>query len=118
MFNPTRTALYVAIGAMALAAGEANAGCKLVSGTKVCAAWIPGSEICQVSIDSGTNLASNVHVSCTVEGADQYGCPTGQLPPGTLACGTPPVLLAATNGQSGIKAAAEAAEAGQGRRCV
>jgi hypothetical protein len=49
MFSPTRTALCIAVcAAMGLAANEASAGCKIISGTKVCATWITGSEICEV----------------------------------------------------------------------
>jgi len=70
MFSPTRTALYVAICAMGLAATEASAGCKIISGTKVCAAWITGSEICQVAIDSAAAGigTSGLTATCTVHG--------------------------------------------------
>jgi hypothetical protein len=70
MFSPTRTALYVAICAMGLAATEASAGCKIISGTKVCAAWITGSEICQVAIDSAAAGigTSGLTATCSVRG--------------------------------------------------
>jgi|KBSMisStaDraftv2_1062788.scaffolds.fasta_scaffold90734_2 hypothetical protein len=71
MFSPTRTALYVAICAMGLAATEASAGCKIISGTKVCAAWITGSEICSVAIDSAAAGigTSGLTATCSVRGA-------------------------------------------------
>lgn len=73
MFSPTRTALCVAIAAaMGLAANEASAGCKIISGSKVCASWITGSEICSVAIDSaaaeiGSDLTAFT-AQCTVHG--------------------------------------------------
>lgn len=100
MFSPKRTALYLAIGAMAFAASEANAGCKIISGSYVCATWIKGSEICQVTVDingpntSGTsNEPDNVSVTCEVMGGyfdseSEYACPNGDLPEGTLICET------------------------------
>lgn len=89
MFNPTRTALYLAIGAMAFAAGEASAGCKSISGTFVCATWIKGSEICRVTFDNPDSEAAHT-VVCRVEGVDESGCPNGQLPSGELVCGEAP----------------------------
>ncbi len=70
MFSPTRTALCVAIGAaIGLAASEASAGCKFISGTYVCASWITGSEICEVGLDSNNlNLGSNLTAQCFVHG--------------------------------------------------
>ena len=68
MFSPTRTALYIAIGAMAFAAGEANAGCKYIPnppGSLVCAAWITGSEICNVVTDVDATLVSE---TCSITG--------------------------------------------------
>jgi hypothetical protein len=92
MFNPTRTALYLAIGAMALAADDANAGCKVISGTYVCASWIAGSEVCKVTIDGDDLQNPDVApiVTCTVNSASYYegdllGC-GDNLPPGTLEC--------------------------------
>lgn len=73
MFSPTRTALCVALyAAMGLAANEASAGCKIISGSKVCASWITGSEICSVAIDSaaagiGTDLSAFT-ATCIVHG--------------------------------------------------
>lgn len=85
MFTPTRTALCIAIGAMALAANEANAGCKTISGTKVCAAWITGSEICNVKVTGiPTPLfdgGEGADVSCTVDQFDAGGLI------GTVFCG-------------------------------
>jgi hypothetical protein len=98
MFSPTRTALYIAIGAMALTANEASAGCKILStGVKYCASWIVGSEVCQVTIDTGVSGISpgDVDVTCTIDGAEGFGggggapfCAEGPLT-GTLVCGTP-----------------------------
>ncbi len=86
MFSPIRSVLYVAVcAAMGLAASEANAGCKTVSGTKVCASWITGSEICKTTVtgippgDGGENS----QVSCTVDQFDSNGLV------GTLFCGPP-----------------------------
>jgi len=89
MFSPTRTALYVAISAMALAANEANAGCKIISGSRVCASWIIGSEICQVTFDTEvSNVDPNdVSITCSITGVDENSCPSGELPPGDLTCG-------------------------------
>src|SRR5574340_55914 len=73
MFSPTRTALCVAVcAALGLAASEASAGCKIISGSKVCASWITGSEICSVAIDSaaagiGSDLTAFT-AQCTVHG--------------------------------------------------
>lgn len=86
MFSPRRTALYLAIGAMALAAGEASAGCKSISGSLVCATWIKGSEICDITSTGGPELVS---ATCTITGVnivdggegDIY-CASGALPPG------------------------------------
>ncbi len=79
MFSPTRTALYLAIGAMALSANEANAGCKIVSGSRICASWIVGSEICVVK-------ASNLTPG-QIDGAEGY-CEVDQASPlvGTVLC--------------------------------
>jgi hypothetical protein len=98
MFSPTRTALYLAIGAMAFAANEANAGCKRIpapNGTLVCASWIPGSEICQVKFDHAPPDDPDATVRCSITGFRFIGegnqvCLTGTLPPGTLICGEPP----------------------------
>lgn len=74
MFTPTRTALCIVIGALALAANEANAGCKIISGTKVCAAWITGSEICQVGVDSTQFGEATVSTAqCIVRGVGPVG---------------------------------------------
>ena len=84
MFNPTRKALYVAICAMGLvAANEASAGCKIISGTKVCASWITGSEICSVAIDSAAAGigTSGLTATCTVRGAG-----TSSEPPPDFVC--------------------------------
>src|ERR1700694_2587313 len=95
MFSPTRTALCIAIGAMAFAANEANAGCKRIpapNGTLVCASWIPGSEICQVKFDSAPPNDQFATVQCSITGFGFNGdqvCATGTLPPGTLICGEP-----------------------------
>ncbi len=122
MFSPTRTALYVAIGAMALAANEANAGCKLIGGTYVCASWITGSEICQVVYDTQTTNPNpaNVSIECSVEGAivtpteggGVFVCTTGQLPPGTLTCG--PGLSATTSSSLSSFSMTAAATTGTG----
>jgi hypothetical protein len=55
---------------MGLAASEASAGCKIISGTKVCAAWITGSEICSVAIDSAAAGigTSGLTATCSVRG--------------------------------------------------
>jgi hypothetical protein len=88
MFSPTRTALYVAICAMGLAATEASAGCKIISGTKVCAAWITGSEICQVglNINALPNIGTDptaFTATCTVRGSrlveGEYFCDDSAL---------------------------------------
>lgn len=69
MFSPKRTALCVAIvAAMGLAANEASAGCKLISGTRVCASWITGSEICQVGADQSQFVDPLTDVQCIVRG--------------------------------------------------
>ena len=94
MFSPTRTALYEAISAMALAANEANAGCKVISGSYICAAWITGSEICNVKFGGLPNETGDT-ITCDVFGDSTFNgqfCITGQLPPGTLVCGPPPIL--------------------------
>jgi len=72
MFSPTRTALCVAICAtLGLATNEASAGCKLIAGQKVCATWITGSEICQVTADS-TQFSGAIlqTATCIVRGHD------------------------------------------------
>lgn len=91
MFNPKRTALYLAIGAMALAAGEASAGCKVISGSTVCASWIKGSEVCDITSSGFDELVS---ATCSVtgvnfvdgaegaSGTDGAYCASGELPPG------------------------------------
>jgi hypothetical protein len=55
---------------MGLAASEASAGCKIISGTKVCAAWITGSEICQVGLDSNQipGFDAGATAQCIVRG--------------------------------------------------
>ncbi len=100
MFSPTRTALYVAIGAMALAAGEASAGCKYIPnppGSLVCASWIKGSEVCNVDTLGDATLISG---TCSITGFDFFDgaegasgttgayCASGDLPPGYLTCGS------------------------------
>lgn len=84
MFTPTRTALCIALGAMAVAASDANAGCKLISGTKVCASWIKGSEICNVRV-------TGIPPGDGGEGS-QVSCAVGEFDSslvGTLFCGPP-----------------------------
>lgn len=70
MFKPTHTALYAAICAVGLvAANEASAGCKIISGKQVCASWITGSEICSVAIDSAAaSIGTDLQATCTVRG--------------------------------------------------
>src|ERR1700694_6088358 len=111
MFSPTRTALCIAIGAMAFAANEPNAACKRIpapNGTLVCASWIPGSEICQVKFDSAPPNDQFATVQCSITGfglnGDQVCLPVPPtLPPGTLICGEPPPLTAPTLGLSTAK---------------
>ena len=79
MFSPTRTALFVAIAAMGLAANEASAGCRITNGVKFCASWIPGSEICQLDV---TGLApgdggEGASLSCEVDAVN--GSLTGSV---------------------------------------
>ena len=70
MFKPTHTALYAAICAVGMvAANEASAGCKIISGKQVCASWITGSEICSVAIDSAAaSIGTDLQATCTVRG--------------------------------------------------
>ena len=113
MFSPTRTALYVAICAMGLAASEASAGCKIISGTKVCAAWITGSEICQVGLDSNQLplglTETGYAATCTVRGSSfvegEYFCDDSALT-GTQTCegvigSSTPLMTAGAGSNSG-----------------
>jgi hypothetical protein len=108
MFSPTRTALCIAIcAAMGLAASEANAGCKIISGTKYCASWITGSEICEVGIDSNQiPIGSDGTAMCIVHGNGgpsgdyDFSCNDANLT-GTQTCGSssdsPTLANASTN---------------------
>src|SRR6266850_4684355 len=106
MFSPTRTALYVAISAMALAANEANAGCKVIAGSYVCASWITGSEIRNVKFGGLPSDAGNPSLTASLE-CKVYGdstlngqpCITDMPPPGQITCqtSTASTTLAATN---------------------
>lgn len=114
MFNARRTALYVALGAMGLAAGGANAGCRYIPnppGSLVCASWISGSEICDILLtgintpDPAVELTS---ATCNVTGFNFFDgaegslnssgifCASGDLPPGNLVCGSKPKKNAPT----------------------
>lgn len=85
MFSPTRTALFIAIGAISLAANEANAGCKtLASGAQLCASWIPGSVICNATA-SGYPPGDGAEGHCWVE--DFPDNPTPGVLTGTAFCG-------------------------------
>ena len=101
MLSPKRTALCLAIGAIAFTAGEAGAGCKYIPnppGSLVCASWITGSEVCTVSSAAGPDTTNGAppltSVTCDITGAifldsleggdDATGayCKSGFLPPG------------------------------------
>ena len=87
MFSPTRTALFIAIGAISLAANEANAGCRtLASGAQLCASWIPGSVICNATA-SGFPPGDGAEGQCWVE--DFPNNPTPGVLTGTAFCGPP-----------------------------
>ncbi len=108
MFSPARTALYVAIGAMAFAAGEANAGCKYIPnppGSLVCAAWIKGSEVCDITSSGDTPLLS---ATCSITGANFFDgaegasgtsgayCASGALPPGLCESASDLIVFSST----------------------
>jgi hypothetical protein len=122
MFSPTRTALYLALGAMAFAANEAYAQtqtCKVISGCKICSTWRPGSEICQVTAATVSALGgAPVTVRCSVTGADVVTtepllvCDSGALPPGTLICGPAAPVM----GNVSLAASTAAAKKGKGKK--
>lgn len=128
MFSPTRTALCVAVcAALGLAANEASAGCKIIAGSRVCASWITGSEICQVGVDSNQFAAGPGNVTtvqCIVRGLGPVGeggfitCDDGSLQ-GVQTCGPPPDLsaLAGTGGGGNGVAWAGTNPARQGPKC-
>jgi len=114
MLSPKRTALYLAIGAMAFAAGEASAGCKYISGSYVCASWIKGSEVCEIATTGGGALQSatcsvtgvNTFVVDGGEGPQNVYCASGALPPGLCESGSGGSLFSSVS--SNISAAAGA----------
>jgi len=90
MFSPKRTALYLAIGAISLAAADATAGCKtLASGAQFCASYIPGSVICQ-GVLSGINPNDGAEGFCDVSN------PLVGTPTGTVFCAKPPKKVGQT----------------------
>ncbi len=104
MFSPKRTALYLAVSAMAFAAGEASAGCKYIPnppGSLVCAAWIKGSEVCQITTTGQTTGSVLVSGTCSItgdifiDGAEGASgttgafCASGAYPPGFCTPGKP-----------------------------
>jgi hypothetical protein len=104
MFPPKRTALYLAVSALALAAGEASAGCKYIPnppGSLVCASWITGSDVCEIASTGQTSGSKVISATCSITGAtfqDGYQggddapgayCSSGQYPPGVCTGGKP-----------------------------
>jgi hypothetical protein len=65
MFKRTVVIALFFVGAVAVLSGVAEAGCMTLSGgTRYCAAWITGSEICQVNIQGSINKDAET-VRCT-----------------------------------------------------
>ena len=75
MISPRRTALYIAIGAMAFAAGEAGAGCKYLpypDGTYFCASYIKGSTECKLQSFGAEGYGKLTNPECYITGVNQY----------------------------------------------
>jgi hypothetical protein len=74
-----------AMGLIAIAGSEVNAGCTNIGGTQVCAKWITGSEICAVTMKGGGSCTPGVDcpvVTCSVFGRTDLG--DGLCDPTTL----------------------------------
>ncbi len=100
-----------AMGLIAIAGSEVNAGCANIGGTRMCASWITGSEICSVSIQGGGSCTPGVDcpiVTCSVFGTTNLGdglCDPNTLDPecgltGTSFCINPATKASKAQGNS------------------
>lgn len=143
MFSTKRTALYLALSAMAFAGGEASATttrvCKYVPnppGSQVCVTYTTGSEVC--TVDSGadplnppaTTAPALTSVTCSITGANFIDgaegghaatgayCASGAPPPGTCESGSVNIAAFSTSSTLSAKpAAAKPAKAAKPKEC-